>query len=289
MKSKKLKICLLLPDTFNQALPARPAIMEIYGNYFKKHEITWIMSCFNNCEFRDKIFENVDIILVPDNKHAPFLVRIYHFMRHYYKKFRILNRIFTENEYDLIQVRNDIWDSLLALYIKRKFKVPFIFQYTFPKNAYKFESSPKFFVKISGRIEEFLMKIIFKRCDFIFPISNWMESNMVADGISSSKIMSLPMGANIHSFSIETSGESVIKKYDLAEYNVVLYAGSLDKMRELEVIIRAFSSLGENVKLLILGEGNGRSHLEKMSAELRIEDQVIFTGNIPYFQICFRS
>ncbi|MGI6483734.1 MAG: glycosyltransferase family 4 protein [Methanobacterium sp.] len=292
MKSKKLKICLLLPDTFNPDLPARPAIIEIYGNCFHKHQITWIMSCFDDCDFRGEIFENVNIQLIPDNKHAPLLVRIYHFIRHYYKKFKLSNQIFKEEDYDLIQVRNDIWDSFLALYLKRKFKIPFVFQYTFPKNSYKFESSPRLFVKISGRIEEFLMKIILMKCDFIFPISDWMQYNILKEGVPPSKIMSLPMGANIHSFSPEVSGEMVIEKYGLSGSRVVLYAGSLDKMRKLEVIIQAFASLHgvgnecvEDIKLVLVGEGNDKADLESMVKKMGMVDRVIFTGNISYFRI----
>ena len=41
----KMNICLLLSKDFDPKMPARPAIIEIYGKYFPTfdHKITWIM------------------------------------------------------------------------------------------------------------------------------------------------------------------------------------------------------------------------------------------------------
>ena len=70
------------------------------------------------------------------------------------------------------------------------------------------------------------------------------------------------------------------------------YAGSLDKMRKLEVIIQAFASLHgvgnecvEDIKLVLVGEGNDKADLESMVKKMGMVDRVIFTGNISYFRI----
>ena len=72
---------------------------------------------------------------------------------------------------------------------------------------------------------------------------------------------------------------------------MVLYAGS-DKMRKLEVIIQAFASLHgvgnecvEDIKLVLVGEGNDKADLESMVKKMGMVDRVIFTGNISYFRI----
>lgn len=284
-----MKICLLLPDTFNPNLPARPGIIEVYGNYLnRKHHFLWLMSCLHDCNSNGTIFENVDIIAIPDNKYAYFPFRIFYFFRHYFKKYKLLNKIFSEDKYDLIQVRNNLWDALLALYLKKKFKIPFVFQYTFPIDAYKFEKSPQLHVKISGRFTGFLLKIILKKCDFIFPISNWMKSYLVEEGTSLSKIMAVPMGANIHKFTPEINGDDIRRRYGLNDSSVILYLGSLDKLREVEIIIHAILKLNEtseNIKLMLIGAGNDRQNLEKLTETLEIKDKVVFTGLIPYSKI----
>lgn len=287
MELKKMKICLLLPDTFDPHFPARPEITEVYGKYLnQKHSFIWIMPCLADCDLRSEIFKNVKIIKIHDNKHAVFPVRLYYFLRHYFRKYRVLNRIFRQEKYDLIHVRNSVWDALLALYMRKKFKITLVFQYTFPKDAYKFEKSPRFRVKISGKFEEILTRYMMKRCDFIFPISDWMKSNLVKEGISGSKIMTVPMGANIYSFNPQIKGDHIRRKYGLNDSKVILYLGSLDKLRQVEMVIQAFKNFNEeNLKLLIVGDGNDRQDLDKLVVALEIEDKVVFTGKIPYFKI----
>jgi glycosyltransferase involved in cell wall biosynthesis len=63
----------------------------------------------------------------------------------------------------------------------------------------------------------------------------------------------------------------------------------MNKMRKLDIIINAFSKIKENsknnFKLLIVGDGNGKTDLEKLSVSLGLENDVIFTGEIPYFDV----
>ncbi|MEA1957381.1 MAG: glycosyltransferase, partial [Euryarchaeota archaeon] len=69
---------------------------------------------------------------------------------------------------------------------------------------------------------------------------------------------------------------------------VILYTGTMDKMRQLNIIIYAFSKVREhkdNVKLLLVGDGNDRSNLEELVSTHGTQNDVIFTGQVPYFDV----
>lgn len=64
------------------------------------------------------------------------------------------------------------------------------------------------------------------------------------------------------------------------EFTVIATAGRLEKEKNLPVLFRAFSQIrkGENVKLLIIGDGSERNQLEKLSGELGLGRDVMFVG-----------
>ncbi|HJH27343.1 MAG TPA: hypothetical protein C5S37_11395, partial [Methanophagales archaeon] len=72
-------------------------------------------------------------------------------------------------------------------------------------------------------------------------------------------------------------------QYNLNDLKVVIYVGTIDAMRKLDVLIYAFSKVKksrENVKLLMVGDGNDKSNLERLAGELGIKDDVVFTGQV---------
>ena len=59
---------------------------------------------------------------------------------------------------------------------------------------------------------------------------------------------------------------------------VILYVGRLEVEKGLQVLIKAFSLLGGNSVLYIVGKGDYQSQLIQLAFELGLEGQVIFTG-----------
>ena len=115
-----------------------------------------------------------------------------------------------------------------------------------------------------------------------------MKEELVKQGIPDSKMMPLPLGVNPELFSQNEDGMKIREKYDLNDEQVILYIGTMDKLRQLDIIIRAFSKVRghrENVKLLMVGDGNDKLNLEDLASKLGLQDDVIFTGQVPYFDV----
>ena len=213
--------------------------------------------------------------------------RIYGFIIYYYSKYKLFNELFKRKDYDIIQVRDNAFDSLLALYLKQRYDVFFLFQYTFPTGSYQLKVIKTHFKKLYGVLDKFCINFILKKSRFYISISNLMKDDLVLSGINSDKIMPIPMGVNIDTFR-QQSTDKIREEFKLFDSKVFLYVGTLSYLRKLDVMINAFSIVKkryENVKLLIVGEGDDKLKLEKLVFSLKLEKDVIFTGSISYFDI----
>ncbi len=291
MNAKKLNICLLLSDPFYPDMPARPAITEIYGKCLPSfgHRVTWITPSMEKGKgFSERKFKEVKVYTIPRPLSSSLPLKIFNLISYYSKEYTLLTTIFKEEKYDIIQVRNNIFGALLALHIRKKYDIPFVFQYSFPKGVYKVQKLEKHYSLYFGKFESHITKYIMLKADLIFPISKWMASELIKEGIQKSKMMPLPLGVNPELFSLKKDGSRIREKYGLNSGKVFLYVGTMDKLRELSIIIRAFSKVmkhKDNVKLLMVGDGNDKTNLKELVSMLGIQTDVVFTGQVSYFDV----
>ena len=291
MQNRKLKICIVQPDHYSPQMPARPAVTEIYGNCLPSfgHQIIWISPFGKDINEINKIkYNNIDIYLVPYHMVSNLLGKLACFIKFYFREYRLLMQIVKNEKYEIVQVRNDVFASLVALHITKKSNIPFVFQYSFPIEAFKSQKSEKKYLYYFNQVRFYILNYVLKKADFIFPISKWMEAKLVNEGISKSKMMPLPMGVSPELFDLNINGSNIRSKYLLNDSKLLLYIGSMDKLRALESIIHAFCYVHkeyENIKMLMVGDGNDRKHLETISRDLGLQQNIIFTGQIPYFDV----
>ena len=66
-----------------------------------------------------------------------------------------------------------------------------------------------------------------------------------------------------------------------SEDTVFIYQGVLNKGRGLELLMHALAQSGEQMKLVIVGEGSLRASLEQLVGNLNLEEKVKFFGRVP--------
>ena len=103
----------------------------------------------------------------------------------------------------------------------------------------------------------------------------------------------IPTGIDFEPFSPQSHCLDEIKGIKqslgiLPDERVLLSIGRIAKEKSIDIIIKQMPKILElqpNVKLVIVGDGPARSHLEELAKELNITKNVIFTGAKPWHEI----
>lgn len=99
----------------------------------------------------------------------------------------------------------------------------------------------------------------------------------------------IPNGVDIQKFDVELSREDRIKireEVGLENDDIGLITTSrLNVKNGVGDVIKALVKLPENVKFIILGEGELRKSLEELTKNLKVSDRVIFKGLVPHNQM----
>jgi hypothetical protein len=114
-------------------MPSRPAVTEIYGKYFPElgHKVVWISPSIINKRISYTKYNKALVYTIPFSYTKNIFIKAYSYFIYYLKEFYLLRRLFKEEPFDIIQVRNNVFNGIIALYFKKKYSIPFAFQYTF--------------------------------------------------------------------------------------------------------------------------------------------------------------
>jgi glycosyltransferase involved in cell wall biosynthesis len=292
----KLKLCLILPEPYNPDMPAWPSMMEVYGERLPRfgHKVTWIVpSPGKTKKIQEEFFKKVHIYTIPYPGSRFLLMRIFNRVVFNFREIKLILRILKRERFDIIQVRAGVFNGLLGMYIRKRYKIPFVFQYLpndkIAQEMYKMRIGKNRHLKyLKGKLDEFLINRIIKEADIVLSQSKCMKEELVKRGAPDSRIEIFPLGANINLFSPDIPGLDVLKEYNLDNLKVVIYVGAMVRLRQLDIVIRAFVNVKKRmskVKLLMVGDGEDRGRLERLAHELKIKEDVIFTGRVPYFKV----
>lgn len=291
----KLNICMLLPEPYVAGMPARPPVIEMSAIGTRLgHKVIWIMpNREGGKEIRQEQCGGTRIFTIPFSTYtSPSLIRkILGKLLFTWKEARLASRVIREEGCNIIQARDDISEGLVAVYLKRKFKIPFVFRLInpisgFSSEKYKLGSGGLFY--LVAKVERLVMPYILRQADLVLPVSKWMQEGLGIKGIPKSKVLPVTNAVNTKLFSSTINGEDVRREYNLGNSIVVIYIGTLDKLRHLNILIYSLAQIRQSkhlVKLLVLGQGNDSDNLEKLANSLGVGKDVIFAGQISYFEV----
>lgn len=291
----KLNICMLLPLHYEPNMEVRPQIG--IGSYMANfgHKVTWVISSEKTKSIQQFPFNNVYIYTVPYIQYlneSGIFAKIFNKMADAIRRMRSIPGIFREGRYNLIFVRDDIFDGLIAAYLKKKYNVPFVFELSNPLDqewkTYRLEfKKPKFLYYLIAKFNALITVYILKKADLILPTTRWFEEGLTKKGIPRLNLMPYPNGVDIESFS-NKDGKNIVEEYHLSHSKVIIYVGTMGKARYLSLLIEAFARVREErnkVKLLMVGDDNDRENLERLADELGLKDDIIFTGQVPQSEV----
>ena len=154
------------------------------------HQVTWVISSRRAGQLQRYSINDAEVYALPYGHYLPgdsVLARGFNKLFHTYKKMRFVVKTFREGKHNLILARNDPFDGLIAMYIKRKYKVPFIFELS---NSLEHEweclkinrRKPAFLYYLIAKSKRLLRIYLARHADLVLPISKWLKERHSRNG-----------------------------------------------------------------------------------------------------------
>ena len=294
---KELAVCMLLAEPYDPDMPARPAIMEISSKLASAHhKVVWILPAEPGARVaRERQHNGIRVYTVPCYSGSSPIGKLLAKLPLVIREIKLVKELLGRHGCDIVMVREDISGGLAALYLRWKYRIPFVFQYSFPFVNSVWEKhkntrlAPLFRVISTGG--NAALFYIMKRANMVFPVSDQMKRDLVTCGLAERKMITVPLGVNTTLFSPNGQGSScssVRQRYDLHGVPVVLYMGTLDRLRQPEMLVRILAHLKKlepTTKLMVVGSGDGEHAMRQLARDYGLDKDIIFTGQVPYVLI----
>ena len=265
------------------------------------HRVSWIMSPQTNGLATDSPipWNRSSVYLVPGTGHdGP--VRPASVASRMLQRLRLAESIHRTNHVDIIHVRNELSSGLIGRYLRRRWKIPLVFQLSFPLSG-KEEMASIALRETGTNRSEVLIRLkrrvqtdILRRADLVLAISEEMKTSLVQQGIPRERVLSFPMGFDTQVEPRRYDGTKVRVRFELENAPVVLYFGALDRIRRIEFlfgVIERVRRFVPSVKLLLLGaatDPSDESWLRSLVTAKGLGKTAVFCGaveraEVPHF------
>lgn len=200
-----------------------------------------------------------------------------------------------KEQYTAIQVRDLPVSALIGLLAARWKGLRFFYWMSFPipessilrAKARGPQAGFKYwFPLLHGHLGKWLLyHIVLPRADHVFVQTEQMKNEVVATGIQAERMTAVPMGVDLEL----AQPDKVIPSDDprLSGRRVLVYLGTLDRARRIDILFEMLTILRKNVSnvlLVLVGDTEDdeyRSWLKNQAQLHNVEDLLIWTGWLP--------
>lgn len=122
--------------------------------------------------------------------------------------------------------------------------------------------------------------------DKVVVISQGLKEDIIDRGVPPNKIEMVPNSVDLSNFKPIRKNKELSQQLGLENKTVLGYVGTIRKFEGLQLILRALAKLkNKDIVFLVVGYGEYESQLKQLANNLKIKDQVVFTGKIDPSQI----
>ena len=130
---------------------------------------------------------------------------------------------------------------------------------------------------LSYRVVSALERVALERCDHIIALTPTMATQLQEKhDLSADRFTAIPFGVDAELFAPGSRDDARPQ---------VVYTGNLGKVQSFKPFFEAFAELDCECELLMVGPGERRAELERLSRRLGIADRVAFAGPLPRDEI----
>ena len=122
--------------------------------------------------------------------------------------------------------------------------------------------------------------------DHVFTICEGLRTDILARGISDSKVTVIPNAVNLEAFSLASPADAALKtKLGLDGCTVIGFVGSFYAYEGLDLLVAALPTLinaRPDIKVLLVGGGFQEANLRQQAQQLGLAERVVFAGRVPH-------
>lgn len=209
-----------------------------------------------------------------------------------------IEKEFARLRFDVIHVHHPLLSGHAALYLGKKYGIPVAYTYhtryeeylhyfkpfqTFqtPGPAHRQSGGGKFG---SEALVRQYIKSFANSCDLIFAPTKMMQDCLESYG-TDTEIGILPTGLEDSSFLEDPeAAEAIRTRYKGDKKYLFSTIARLEKEKNLDFLLEGAAALkrriGDCFRIMVIGEGSERGHLQELAGRLGIGDNIIFTGKV---------
>ena len=186
---------------------------------------------------------------------------------------------------DIIHIQHPFVSGLLGIAASKRLNVPVVFTYhTFLHHYAHYVPIPS---TITIRILNFITRWFANHCDRVIAPSQVANDYLLSHHVLT-PVDTIPTGIDITQFS-PGNAEEIRTRYDIGQNDpVFITCGRLVKEKNLTVLINIFKTIYDlypTSKLMVIGDGPERNHLNELCVTKGISASVKFVGEVEHHQL----
>jgi glycosyltransferase involved in cell wall biosynthesis len=267
----------------HRTYPSDHAMMEtIYSRILpsRGHRIDWIMRRGEGAPDLATVEWNASMVhLLPGrpNRTGPveFPLRVI-------ESIRAAEQILRTRSIDVIQVRNELADACAAIVVCKRWHKRFVYQLSFPIGE-----SGRSATSVRSVLAQRLRLLIMRQADLVLAISDRMRSELIAQGLPEGRVASFPLGVDTDVDPALFDRRVARRELGLPEGPTILYLGTLERTRRLELLLDVIEGVRRRVPaatLVMLGTAPDPADarwLQSEAARRGLAAAVRFPGGVP--------
>lgn len=202
---------------------------------------------------------------------------------------RRLEEVAREVRPDVIHAHSPVLNALPALKVGRRFGIPVVYEIrAFWEDAAVDHGSTRE-GSLRYRLTRAMETHAIRRANHVFTICEGLRSDIVARGISASKVTVIPNAVDIDTFQVgQLADPSLINRWGLNGRTVIGFIGSFYAYEGLDLLIQALPGVlaqRPDACLLLVGGGPQEVRLKAQVTSSGLDPFVVFTGRVPHNEV----
>jgi PEP-CTERM/exosortase A-associated glycosyltransferase len=138
------------------------------------------------------------------------------------------------------------------------------------------------------RMVRHLENTVLRRADGCCVICDSLKTEALARGVATDRVFVVPNGVDLERFSPGPGSEALRSRWGIQDAQIMGYVGSFSRYEGLELLIEVLKVLVKefsNLRLLLVGDGDLHTTLQRLASAVGMSDRVVFTGRVAHKEV----